>query len=98
MYDGFRAPFIIFDDEKEEFVFIIKTNPCFGILLLLLLLLLFIFLINGYVNIYYDDGEAASANRFPDIRNKDGRLISPNEYSSKLEDKSIVMVDVHFKL
>ena len=47
---------------------------------------------------YSDYGEAASANRFPDVRNKDGRLISPNEYSSKLEDKSIVMVDVHFEL
>ena len=47
---------------------------------------------------FSDYGEAASANRFPDVRNKDGRLISPNEYSSKLEDKSIVMVDVHFEL
>ena len=87
MYDGFRAPFIIFDDEKEEYVFIIKTNPCFGILFLFL----FLFFFSDY-------GEAASANRFPDVRNKDGRLISPNEYSSKLEDKSIVMVDVHFEL
>ena len=84
MYDGFRAPFIIFDDEKEEYVFIIKTNPCFGIFYLFF--------------IFSDYGEAASANRFPDVRNKDGRLISPNEYSSKLEDKSIVMVDVHFEL
>ena len=37
-------------------------------------------------------------NRFPDVKNKDDCLVFPNEYRSRLENNSIVMVDVHFKL
>ena len=28
--NGFLSPFMTFDNEKKEFVFIIRTNPCFG--------------------------------------------------------------------
>jgi hypothetical protein len=34
----------------------------------------------------------------PNIRDGDGRLILPNEYCSKLEDKSIVSVNVQLKM
>ena len=33
-----------------------------------------------------------------DVRHKDGGLLLPNEYSYKLEENSIVIVDVHFEL
>lgn len=55
---------MIFHDENDEFVFIIKTNPI---------------------------------SCLPDVRHRDGGLL-PNEYSSKLEENSIVIVDVHFEL
>ena len=37
-------------------------------------------------------------NRFPDVKNKDDRLVFTNEYCSRLENNSIVMVDIHFEL
>lgn len=37
-------------------------------------------------------------NRFPDVKNKDDPLVFPNEYRSRLENNSIVMVDIHFEL
>ena len=33
-----------------------------------------------------------------DVRDKDGSLLLPNEYSFKLGENSIVIVDVHFEL
>lgn len=33
-----------------------------------------------------------------DVRDKDGGLLLPNEYSFKLGENSIVIVDVHFEL
>ena len=42
--------------------------------------------------------EGISYNRLPNVTNKDGRLLMPNEYGSRLENNSIVMVDVHFEL
>ena len=56
---------MIFDFERDEYVFIIKTNPI---------------------------------NPIPDVRRPNGDLILPNEYERKLEENSIIMVDVHFKL
>ena len=56
---------MIFDYERDEFVFIIKTNPI---------------------------------DPLPDVRRPDGGLILPNEYGWKLEENSIIMVDVHFEL
>ena len=37
-------------------------------------------------------------NRFPNVKNKDDRLVFTNEYRSRLENNSIVMVDIHFEL
>ena len=37
-------------------------------------------------------------NPLPNVRHADGRLIMPNEYGSRLEENSIVFVDVHFEL
>ena len=37
-------------------------------------------------------------NPLPNVRHTDGRLIMPNEYRSRLEENSIVFVDVHFEL
>jgi hypothetical protein len=34
----------------------------------------------------------------PDVRNKNGDLVSPDQYDKKLEDGSIVMVDVYLKM
>ena len=34
----------------------------------------------------------------PNIRDADGSLIQPSEYTSKMEDRSIVVVNVHFKM
>ena len=35
---------------------------------------------------------------FPNIRDGDGRLIMPNEYKSRLEDGSIVIVNASLRL
>ena len=50
----------------------------------------------AHTGLHLDEG--ISHNRLPNITNKDSRLLMPNEYSSRLENNSIVMVDVHFEL
>jgi hypothetical protein len=34
----------------------------------------------------------------PDVRDRNGDLVTPDQYDKKLEDGSIVMVDVHLKM
>ena len=51
---------------------------------------------NAHTGLHLDEG--ISHTRLPNITNKDSRLLMPNEYSSRLENNSIVMVDVHFEL
>ena len=50
----------------------------------------------AHTGLHLDEG--ISYNRLPNVTNKDGCLLMPNEYSSRLENNSIVMVDVHFEL
>ena len=55
-------------------------------------------LINVHTDFFHPEDEGPSVNRLPDVRHTDGRLLLPNEYRSKLQNNSIVMVDVHFEL
>jgi hypothetical protein len=46
-------------------------------------------------------GAADASNSYvyiPNIRNGDGNLITPHQYEIKLEDGSIVMVNIYLKL
>lgn len=79
----------MFDDEKKDFVFVIKTNSIIDILFPR-------FSYHG--NIHNNRQNEDFPNHFPDVRNKDGQFLLPNEYRSKLEHNSIVMVDVRFEL
>ena len=78
-----------FDDVKKQILFIVKTNPSFSNFLLWIKLKK---LINDHTDL------SPGFNRFPDIKNKDDCLVFPNEYRSRLENNSIVMVDIHFEL
>ena len=51
---------------------------------------------NAHTGLHLDDG--ISHNRLPNVTNKDSHLLMPNEYGSRLENNSIIMVDVHFEL
>ena len=88
MGDGYSSPFLMFDDEKNDFVFVIKTNSIIGIL----------FRFSYHGNIHNNRRSEDFPNHFPDVRNKDGQFLLPNEYRSKLEHNSIVNVDVRFEL
>ena len=84
--NNFSTPFMTFDNVRNEFVFIVKTNPSFGIM-------------NETKKLINDHADLSPRfNRFPDVKNKDDRLVFTNEYCSRLENNSVVMVDIHFEL
>ena len=50
--------------------------------------------------LYYNDSNLVERQQqsFPNIRDAAGSLIQPSEYKSKLKNRSVVIVNVHFKM
>ena len=73
-----------------------RTLPSVKISTYIYIYIYILIMMIAHTGLHLDEG--ISYNRLPNVTNKDGCLLMPNEYSSRLENNSIVMVDVHFEL